>query len=278
MKREMRRIKQLLPEDKTIEIMERNTAGVLALLDDDDYPYAVPVSYVYVEGEVFPIKNVYELKGNDYTKAAVVYKQAMDSTIYGLNRYSSMQQVLRAIPKSDKDYFLQFMQEKNKSKRRKILKYVSPYERKALQIAWGDDNIDKPKSNFSFFKDHKLPGVFWSGWTPQVDLEKVKIKTIENEGMLLSDFGYYDSESTEPSTINAPFIDEYNKGNSNTLTLQSKITTILNGAGLTGVKVTVEPTNRRGIQVISNITNSLKITEYKIQKELNKFTGARLFY
>ena len=29
-------------------------------------------SNVYVEGEVFPIKDVYELKGNDYTKAAVV--------------------------------------------------------------------------------------------------------------------------------------------------------------------------------------------------------------
>lgn len=29
-------------------------------------------SNVYVEGGVFPIKNVYELKGNDYTKAAVV--------------------------------------------------------------------------------------------------------------------------------------------------------------------------------------------------------------
>ena len=29
-------------------------------------------SNVYVEGEVFPIKNVYELKGNDYTKAAVI--------------------------------------------------------------------------------------------------------------------------------------------------------------------------------------------------------------
>lgn len=58
MKREMRRIKQLLPEDKTIEIMEKNTAGVLALLDDDDYPYAVPVSYVYAaeaegEGKVY---------------------------------------------------------------------------------------------------------------------------------------------------------------------------------------------------------------------------------
>ena len=53
MKREMRRIKQLLSEEKTVEIMKRNTAGVLALLDDDDYPYAVPVSYVYSDGKVY---------------------------------------------------------------------------------------------------------------------------------------------------------------------------------------------------------------------------------
>ena len=53
MKREMRRIKQLLSEEKTVEIMKRNTAGVLALLDDDDYPYAVPISYVYADGKVY---------------------------------------------------------------------------------------------------------------------------------------------------------------------------------------------------------------------------------
>ena len=146
-----------------------------------------------------------------------------------------------------------------------------------LQIAWGYDDIDKPESNRSFFRTHKLPGVFWSGWTPQVDLEKVKIKTIENEGMLLSDFGIYDSQANEPSTIMAPEIDDiHNSGD--TITLQSRLTSALNGAGLIGVKVTVEPSQGRGIQVISNITNSLKITEYNIQKEINKFTGARLFY
>ena len=53
MKREMRRIKQLLPEQKTIEIMERNTAGVLAVTGDDDYPYAVPISYVYADGKIY---------------------------------------------------------------------------------------------------------------------------------------------------------------------------------------------------------------------------------
>ena len=53
MKREMRRIKQLLPEEKTAEIMERNTAGVLAVKDDEGYPYAVPISYVYADGKVY---------------------------------------------------------------------------------------------------------------------------------------------------------------------------------------------------------------------------------
>ncbi len=51
--RQMRRIKQLLPQEETEKILERNTAGVLALIGDDDYPYAVPVSYVYEDGKIY---------------------------------------------------------------------------------------------------------------------------------------------------------------------------------------------------------------------------------
>ena len=43
--REMRRFKQLLPQEKAVEILNRNTGGTLALLGDEDYPYAVPISY-----------------------------------------------------------------------------------------------------------------------------------------------------------------------------------------------------------------------------------------
>ena len=51
--REMRRCKQLLPQETAVEILNRNTAGTLALLGDDDYPYAVPMSYVYLDGKLY---------------------------------------------------------------------------------------------------------------------------------------------------------------------------------------------------------------------------------
>lgn len=44
--REMRRKKQNLSEEETKKILARGTSGVLALLGDVDYPYAVPISYV----------------------------------------------------------------------------------------------------------------------------------------------------------------------------------------------------------------------------------------
>lgn len=51
--REMRRKKQLLSEAETIEILRSCTSGVLALTGDNDYPYAVPLSYVYKDGKLF---------------------------------------------------------------------------------------------------------------------------------------------------------------------------------------------------------------------------------
>lgn len=51
--RPMRRIKQQLEEKACIEILNRNTAGVLAVLGDEDYPYAVPLSYVYKNGKIY---------------------------------------------------------------------------------------------------------------------------------------------------------------------------------------------------------------------------------
>ncbi|MCI2062202.1 MAG: pyridoxamine 5'-phosphate oxidase family protein [Eubacteriaceae bacterium] len=50
--REMRRKKQLLSEEEAEEILLRGTAGVLAVMGDDGYPYGVPVSYVYEDGKI----------------------------------------------------------------------------------------------------------------------------------------------------------------------------------------------------------------------------------
>ena len=51
--RSMRRKRQQLSEEKSIGILQKSTAGTLALLGDGGYPYAVPISYVYAEGKLY---------------------------------------------------------------------------------------------------------------------------------------------------------------------------------------------------------------------------------
>ena len=48
--REMRRKRQLISKEESEAILQKATAGTLALLGDDGYPYVVPISYVYKDG------------------------------------------------------------------------------------------------------------------------------------------------------------------------------------------------------------------------------------
>ena len=49
----MRRKRQQLAEEESIGILQKATSGTLALMGDNDYPYAVPISYVYHEGKLY---------------------------------------------------------------------------------------------------------------------------------------------------------------------------------------------------------------------------------
>lgn len=51
--REMRRKRQQLSDAESIAILQKATSGVLALLGDHGYPYAVPISYVYHDGGLY---------------------------------------------------------------------------------------------------------------------------------------------------------------------------------------------------------------------------------
>lgn len=50
--RPMRRTRQELPKDEWEAILRNGTSGVLAVLDRDGYPYAVPLSYFYADGKL----------------------------------------------------------------------------------------------------------------------------------------------------------------------------------------------------------------------------------
>ncbi|MCR5006203.1 MAG: pyridoxamine 5'-phosphate oxidase family protein [Clostridiales bacterium] len=45
--RPMRRFKQQLPEEDVLHLLEDRPRGVLAVLGDEDYPYTVPMDFVY---------------------------------------------------------------------------------------------------------------------------------------------------------------------------------------------------------------------------------------
>jgi nitroimidazol reductase NimA-like FMN-containing flavoprotein (pyridoxamine 5'-phosphate oxidase superfamily) len=51
--REMRRKNQVLSAEDTISVLQKGTSGVLAVYGDNDYPYAVPLSYVYYNTKIY---------------------------------------------------------------------------------------------------------------------------------------------------------------------------------------------------------------------------------
>lgn len=77
--REMRRKKQLLSKEETINILEACTSGVLGVNGEEGYPYTVPVSYV-LKGDKLFIHSAKEghkidsIKKNDKVTFCVIEK------------------------------------------------------------------------------------------------------------------------------------------------------------------------------------------------------------
>ena len=51
--RKMRRFKQQLSDAECLEVLETQPRGVLAVLGDEDYPYAVPLNFLYRDGKLY---------------------------------------------------------------------------------------------------------------------------------------------------------------------------------------------------------------------------------
>ena len=49
--REIRRTKQILPQEECIDILKNELRGVLSVLGDDDYPYGMPLNHYYNEAD-----------------------------------------------------------------------------------------------------------------------------------------------------------------------------------------------------------------------------------
>ena len=195
-------------------------------------------------------------RGGKYTKAAISYRKAMESTIYGLSEGATADEILASVPVQYRDHFMAFMNETSEKERKKILKQLPEYLRKPLQISWGE-KPDRVDSNRKFFKTHAMPGMTWRGWKPNVNLKHVKMKTIQNEGMLLSDFGYYESEKSKMEYHMAQGIEDFDKGQG-AISYISNMTGALSGLGVSVQNISVEPTSAPGLWIAADIKQTTK--------------------
>lgn len=208
------------------------------------------------------------LVAGKYTEQAIMFHQVAESTVYALNKDSEYSDIIRALPNTEKEYFVEFAKVTDERRRKEILKNVSPSLAKALKLVWYQEDTDT-ESNESFFERHNLPDPLWAGWDASSNLDNIKAKVIYNEGMQYADYGIYSSSYEDPEVINAPNIDNIHDG-SNPLSVRMNLNTILSGVGLTDKRIQVDPTQDEGvIQVISNVT---VVLGYKIEKALSIFS------
>lgn len=78
--REMRRIKQLLSKEETMEILKVCSSGILGVSGDNNYPYTVPVNYVLKEDKIYfhcakEGHKIDSIKRNDKVTFCVIEKE-----------------------------------------------------------------------------------------------------------------------------------------------------------------------------------------------------------
>lgn len=205
------------------------------------------------------------LAAGEWTEQAIMYHQVAESTVYALNKDSEYSDIIRALPSTEKEYFVEFAKVTNEKQRRAILRNVSPSLAKALRLVWYQEETEI-ESNESYFTTHNLPGPLWQGWEASSNLEDIKAKVIYNEGMQFADFGIYSSTYEDPEVINAPNIENIRNGD-DPITVRAKINTVLSGIGLTEKQIQVNPTQQDGI--IDIVTNVTSVLGYKIDKALS---------
>lgn len=93
--RAMRRTKQELLREETEKIFEKTSTGVLAVLGDNGYPYAVPLNFVYSNGAIYfhcarEGHKIDAIKANDKVSFTVVAKDAVAAEKFATDYYSAI--------------------------------------------------------------------------------------------------------------------------------------------------------------------------------------------
>jgi tetratricopeptide (TPR) repeat protein len=196
----------------------------------------------------------------DWAAIAMQYRQKYQSTLYGADSYGGISQIMGALPPKEREYFAEFIKARP-SERKEILELVPDNQRRFLQAAWGMEPDERPSLQ-EYFKTHYLPSSKWEGWSDTKDINDIKIKVIKNEGLELSEFGFWKNDSAKAEENQAPSID-INRNN-RSIDIGRSLRETLEGIGLRDVDVQIQNTNTPGIQMEVHIAKDRRqeMTEF----------------
>jgi hypothetical protein len=117
--------------------------------------------------------------------------------------------------------------------------------------------LEDVESNRKYFKTHKLPGMNWRGWKPNINLKHVQMKTVQNEGMLLADFGFYESEKGKAAYVVAPDIEDYDSPGNFSMFNSLRLAAEMKGFGLGITNVSIDRTTTPGMWLSADIKQSI---------------------
>lgn len=178
---------------------------------------------------------------------ALQYKEKRDTTLYAIDPYDDRMKVMQAFPYKDKWFFNEFVNA-NQEDRERILELVPENQRRIYKALWGMGLEDRKPLDY-YMQKYDIPDWTWEGWRPEYDLEDIKVKAVQEAGIDLSDFNFWDddiaaSEYTpdlqpDGNTYQGEAPDSFEGYQS----LRQNIHNILQGQGLQNVQVVVKPSN-----------------------------------
>lgn len=172
-------------------------------------------------------KKVFKLSKN--AMKAIEYYNNSESTMYGYDPGEPLTNLMSAMPKADKNYFRDFLKAPVKE-REKILQIAPKYMKRALQSAYGMKVDDKEDLN-AYFGKHMLPGENWDGWQENYDLESMKVKMVQQQGMSLPAFNKWQDDKRKADLMGPAEIPNMGYQNKNVLAVKSRLEKVLSSAG-----------------------------------------------
>lgn len=138
-------------------------------------------------------------------EAASRFAKQAGQTMYGADLNGRPEDLQYAIPKRKRDHFLQMIRAP-KDQRDRVLSTAPRLERRIYEAAWGM-NVEERPDLTNYFQSRELPGPSWEGWADGVDMENIKIKIAQNQGLDVSQMGYYPQQVEAANAINPSYPD-----------------------------------------------------------------------